>query len=76
VNSAVPVLVSTGLSFLSATVGNGFSCGVTTNKIGYCWGLLAEGSLGNGSPVGSTTPLPVAGGVTFKAAPPILGSTR
>ena len=39
-------------------------CGVTTAGAAYCWG---GGVLGDGNSVGSATPVPVAGGLTFAA---------
>jgi alpha-tubulin suppressor-like RCC1 family protein len=43
------------------SAGRGRTCGVTTDGAAYCWG---SGVLGNGSDT-STTPVAVAGGLTF-----------
>lgn len=58
-------------SMISA--GNGFTCGVTIEHRGFCWGEvdpgasggLPYGALGSGQLVGSKAPLPVAGDHEF-----------
>src|SRR5262249_22008286 len=40
-------------------------CGVTTAGTAYCWGTSYLGQLGNGSIANSSTPVPVAGDLTF-----------
>ena len=45
--SAVPVLVSGGLTFADITAGADFACGVTTAGISYCWGNNGSGQLGS-----------------------------
>lgn len=58
-----PVAVLGGLTFRSLTLGNGSSCGLTTDGVPYCWGLDAWGQFGNGetSDVPATEPVPAAG---------------
>jgi alpha-tubulin suppressor-like RCC1 family protein len=60
------LLVATGLSFTDLTVGQASHiCGLTSAGQAYCWGagpFLGTGSTENTS---TTTPLPVAGGLTF-----------
>lgn len=59
-----PTLAAGGLRFGSITAGYGFSCGITTDGLAYCWGLNFGGSLGVGTiggmrsrPTRVTTPL-------------------
>jgi alpha-tubulin suppressor-like RCC1 family protein len=72
-----PAVVGGGLSFTSVSAGASHSCGVTTAGAGYCWGQNTLGELGTGTSTGpeqcingdtlacSTTPVPVAGGLSF-----------
>jgi alpha-tubulin suppressor-like RCC1 family protein len=63
-----PVPVSGDLLFSDISVGNGlYTCGVTTDGAGFCWGDNASGKLGNGTQSSSMVPVPVSGGLTFKA---------
>ena len=73
--SARPRRVLGGLAFRSVSAGVGHGCGVTTDDLAYCWGLDHLGQLGAGS-LGTeacsfdpcrTRPVPVAGGLTFRA---------
>jgi hypothetical protein len=67
-----PVPVAGGLRFASISAGTGFfgaahTCGVTAAGAGYCWGANNFGQLGDGSATsGSTTPVQVAGGHTWR----------
>lgn len=77
--STMPVPVVGGVSFASVSVGPSHSCGVTAAGAAYCWGWNLEAELGVGTTNGpescalsngflvpcSTTPVPVAGGVSF-----------
>jgi alpha-tubulin suppressor-like RCC1 family protein len=79
--STVPRPVAGGLSFSSLSVGASalHTCGVTAAGAAYCWGDNRNGDLGVGSTAGpelcvqvnspdspcSTTPVPVAGGLSF-----------
>jgi alpha-tubulin suppressor-like RCC1 family protein len=47
------------------SAGNGHTCGVTTGGVAYCWGSNAFGKLGDGADSRSTTPVAVAGGLSF-----------
>ena len=57
--SAVPVLVSGGLTFASVSMGLSYSCGITTGAVTYCWGANQHGQLGSGA-VGVGTNVPAA----------------
>jgi alpha-tubulin suppressor-like RCC1 family protein len=62
-----PTAVSAGsLTFQSVSAAEVTSCARTAAGAAYCWGQYANGRLGNGSTVGSTAPVPVAGGLTFQ----------
>jgi alpha-tubulin suppressor-like RCC1 family protein len=69
-NSSLPVRVAGALTFVSVSAGLDWTCGLTTDGAAYCWGANYYGQLGNGSStVGSntvtSTPVAVAGGLTF-----------
>jgi alpha-tubulin suppressor-like RCC1 family protein len=64
--SSTPVQVAGGMKFTSIVAGgNLFACGLATTGAAYCWGWNQAGYLGNGSTSNSSTPVPVAGGLTF-----------
>jgi alpha-tubulin suppressor-like RCC1 family protein len=59
---SVPAPVAGGLSFGSIAMGNGHSCGLTVNRIAYCWGSNIVAELGTGSMNGAeASPVKVAG---------------
>jgi alpha-tubulin suppressor-like RCC1 family protein len=61
-----PLPVSGGLTFRRLTAGHEHTCGLTTNSKIYCWGLNADGQLGDGTEVGRRkTPRLVTGGLAF-----------
>src|ERR1041384_1898624 len=70
-NSITPGPVSGGLSFASVSPGPfaalAYSCAVTPGGAAYCWGDNTFGQLGNGSGTSTSTPVAVAGGLTFAA---------
>ena len=47
--------------------GGWHSCALATSGAGYCWGWNAAGELGDGTNTQSTSPVAVAGGLTFRA---------
>ena len=59
--STVPVPVSGGLKFAVVSVGDYYSCGMTTAGAAYCWGGNFYGQLGTGTTTSSTVPVKVAG---------------
>ena len=77
--ASTPVPVAGGLTFASVSAGGYHSCGLTTTGTAYCWGMNTLGELGVGTTTGpqqcqsgasyacSTTPVPVAGGLTFSS---------
>jgi alpha-tubulin suppressor-like RCC1 family protein len=64
--SKEPTPVLGGLHFGSISAGTGYTCGVTTNNLGYCWGSGTNGELGNGVEEDAFEPVPVSGGLKFK----------
>jgi alpha-tubulin suppressor-like RCC1 family protein len=65
----VPVAVAGNLRFRQVSAGDSHTCAVTTDQRAYCWGLLTDDEpvvLGNGTTVGSATPVRVAGGLAFR----------
>jgi alpha-tubulin suppressor-like RCC1 family protein len=79
-NSSAPTAVAGGLTFATVSAAEvatfvdigdmdfvpvHHSCGVTTAGAAYCWGHNQSGELGNGLTTDSSTPVPVAGGLTF-----------
>jgi pimeloyl-ACP methyl ester carboxylesterase len=73
-NSSTPVPVSGGLLFASVSVSSGafgtgadHTCGVTKDGRAYCWGFNNFGQLGSRASEGTTTPIAVSGGLTFRA---------
>jgi alpha-tubulin suppressor-like RCC1 family protein len=64
--AAQPVAVSGGLKFRQVVASDGYTCGVTTASVAYCWGDNQHGQLGIGSGSFYTdTPVKVAGGLSF-----------
>jgi alpha-tubulin suppressor-like RCC1 family protein len=49
----------------SVSAGTRWSCAVSTAGAAYCWGLNTYGQLGNNSTANSSTPVAVAGSLTF-----------
>jgi len=67
-SSTVPVPVAGGLTFTQLAVAGlfgSFTCGVTTGGAAYCWGANRFGTLGRGDTVSSSSPVAVAGGLSF-----------
>jgi alpha-tubulin suppressor-like RCC1 family protein len=58
-------MVIGGLSFKAVSSGGGFTCGITNDDLGYCWGSGFRGNLGNGSTANVSTPNAISGGLNF-----------
>jgi uncharacterized protein YjdB len=67
-SSDVPVLVSTGLSFIAIATGDSHTCAIDAASSMHCWGADNLGQLGIGGPAAmQLTPVPVGGGGAFTA---------
>jgi alpha-tubulin suppressor-like RCC1 family protein len=64
-SSPSPVRVAGGLTFSAVSVGDQFTCGLTTDDVAYCWGDNEFAQLGDGSTTRSSEPVQVAGGLRF-----------
>jgi alpha-tubulin suppressor-like RCC1 family protein len=65
---AQPILATVGqVRFDSISVGGAHACALSTTRQAYCWGDDAAGQLGDRRRVISTTPIPVAGNLTFSS---------
>jgi alpha-tubulin suppressor-like RCC1 family protein len=72
--ASAPMLVVGGLKWADISAGNAFTCGVTIEGAGYCWGDVKDASdpygpsgvLGSGVFAGSKSPVAVAGGLRFR----------
>ena len=70
IDKSSPVLVAGGMSFVAVSVGESHACGLTSTGAAYCWGQngtpqTEAGKLGNGTMINSSSPVPVAGNITF-----------
>src|SRR6266571_2123342 len=64
----LPRLVAGGLVFAHIDAGQGHTCGITRAGAAYCWGSGSnDGALGNDTVDVSPVPVPVDGGLKFKA---------
>lgn len=54
-----PLAVNTDLKFATVTVGYRHTCGMTTDRRLFCWGANDRAQLGNGTLMGSTSPVEV-----------------
>src|SRR5690242_18374384 len=59
-------IATAAAAFLQVSVGDGITCAVTTNHVGYCWGTNAQGELGDGTVTERHRPTAVAGGLAFR----------
>jgi alpha-tubulin suppressor-like RCC1 family protein len=67
--SNVPVLVSGSQTYLGISAGNGYTCGIASDDLAYCWGNNSVGQLGNNDPThtSSSTPVAVSGAATYSS---------
>ena len=66
-----PVQVASGLPFRQINAGATRTCGVTPDRLAYCWGANWFGDVGDGTPDGAidivrAAPVPVVGGLRFR----------
>jgi alpha-tubulin suppressor-like RCC1 family protein len=74
-HAATPQLVVGGLHWKSLSAGSQYTCGLTVDDRGYCWGGFQNlgaitpptGVLGNGTFEGSREPVEIAGGLQFRS---------
>lgn len=60
-----PVAVATDSLFIALTAGGQHTCGLTDSGVALCWGLNADGQIGDSTFVNQPTPVGVAGGLRF-----------
>lgn len=79
--SKMPASIDGDLRWAMISAGNTFTCGVSLDNKGYCWGAVMNirdpnpplGTLGTGTFLGSKVPVLVAGDLKFKS---IMAGTR
>ena len=62
----VPVQVAGGRTFRQLSAGAYHTCAVTVGSQGFCWGMGAQGQLGNGGTARARSPKAVAGGLALE----------
>lgn len=67
--NTTPVAVAGEIAFQSLAVSKveDATCGLSTAGAAYCWGRNTNGQLGDGTTTRRLTPVPVAGGLTFRS---------
>jgi alpha-tubulin suppressor-like RCC1 family protein len=61
-----PVAVQSGLRFSQLSLSGSHTCGVTTDRLLYCWGMNFYGQLGDSSRLHQSSPVAVAGRRQFR----------
>jgi alpha-tubulin suppressor-like RCC1 family protein len=64
--STQPMAVVGGLRFRFVSASVGFTCGLTTDDLAYCWGFNGVAQLGNGTRTAKSRPVAVAGGRHYR----------
>jgi len=67
-----PGTVAIATPIKAVTVGGLHTCATGVDGAAFCWGYNGLGQLGDGSTTTTSTPVPVAGGITFLSDPPII----
>jgi alpha-tubulin suppressor-like RCC1 family protein len=62
----IPVPVAGGLAFREVSAAGDHTCGVTTDRVAYCWGGNRVGQLGDGTTTDRYRPTRVRGGLAFR----------
>jgi len=62
--TAVPV--AGGRRYRMLRTGQSHACAITTANVTYCWGLNADGQLGDGTTINRRAPVKVARGIAFR----------
>jgi alpha-tubulin suppressor-like RCC1 family protein len=55
------------LDFAALDLGDGHTCGLTTEGLAYCWGANGHSELGDGTRTNRNLPVPVSRGLTFSS---------
>jgi alpha-tubulin suppressor-like RCC1 family protein len=63
----IPKPVAPGIQFVSVSVGNGYACGVATDRRGYCWGNNDFGQLGRAQSAFDRAPKEIEGNLRFES---------
>ena len=64
---SAPVAVSTPERFAQIDAAQGTTCAVTPDHRAFCWGVNANGQVGNGGTSAQYVPVAVAGGYRFES---------
>ncbi len=65
VDQPIPVQIFGSTSYKQVTLGNSFTCGITTSDSGYCWGKNDFGQLGDSTTTSNKKPSAINGGYSF-----------
>ena len=65
--SPTPVAVATNQTFRSISAGSDHACAITFDNVAYCWGNNDWRQLGTGTSATASSPVPVAGGISFSS---------
>jgi alpha-tubulin suppressor-like RCC1 family protein len=65
-SSLTAVPVAGGRRYRALRTGASHACAITTTGVTYCWGLNADGQLGDGTTTNRRAPVKVSGGMKFR----------